>query len=241
MAAFTSTAAVQPVNQDRLSIRLTPPRRRSSFLGRNSSGRHHGREGKPADAAEERYGANSFLASPATIQSGSLRWLDRVSMLELPRQPAAAARLRLTADAVRLPPLRVSAVLGAAPPLGVEPRSTEHRAPGRMPCRYSSPVMRLTAASIPAPACSTGSMYRRAHATRPSRSPQTMTPTMSSGVPSDCVPRQRHSLQTVSPSTAARTSSERKSGTPSKTADQFVRTCSRPWNARSGWAGCSLP
>ena len=111
MAAFTSTAAVQPVNQDRLSIRLTPRRRRSSFLGRNSSGRHHGREGKPAEAAEERYGANSFLASPATIQSGSLRWLDRVSMLELPRQPAAAARLRLTADAVRLPRLRVSAEL----------------------------------------------------------------------------------------------------------------------------------
>ena len=58
--------------------------------------------------------------------------------------------------------------------------------------------------------------------------------------PGDRVPCQCHSLHTVSPSATERSSSERKSGTPSKVADQLLRTCSRPRNARSGCAGCSL-
>jgi hypothetical protein len=61
-----------------------------------------------------------------------------------------------------------------------------------------------------------------------SRTPNTITPAMSSRPPSACVPSQRHSDHAVSPTASMRTSSARKSGTAAKTADQFARTCSRP-------------
>jgi len=63
---------------------------------------------------------------------------------------------------------------------------------------------------------------------------------MSSREPSSCVPCQRHSVHSTSPIVSARTRSAWKSFVLAKIADQFSRTCWRPANARSGWAGCSL-
>ena len=76
----------------------------------------------------------------------------------------------------------------------------------------SRPDMSRTAASIPSPSDSTGSTYRRAHASLPLLTPQTITPAMSKRLPSSCVPRQRHSLHSVSASTALATSSARSPG-----------------------------
>ena len=88
----------------------------------------------------------------------------------------------------------------------------------------SRPDISRTAALIPSPPDSTGSTYSLAQASLPPSTPQTITPAMSRRLPSSCVPRQRHSLHSVSASTAVATSSAQKSGTPAKTADQLART-----------------
>ena len=97
-----------------------------------------------------------------------------------------------------------------------------------------------TAASMSPPSVSTGSMYSRPSATRPSRTTKIVTPRIAKIDPSTWWPCQCHSPHSTSPSTDTWTSSELKSGTPSKTDDQFSSTCPLPPNPRPGCSGCAL-
>ena len=70
--------------------------------------------------------------------------------------------------------------------------------------------------------------------------PAMITPRSSNNVPSALVPVQCNSAKTLSPSTAERTISARKSLMAASSADQFARTWSTPWKVRDGNSGCSL-
>jgi hypothetical protein len=75
---------------------------------------------------------------------------------------------------------------------------------------------------------------------RPCSLRKSVTPRISSLLPSARVPVQCHSVQAVSSCSAVSSSSAWKSGIPAKSDDQFFSTWSRPPKPRSGWSGCSL-
>src|SRR5215211_1537545 len=83
--------------------------------------------------------------------------------------------------------------------------------------------MVLMASSMSWPACSTGSMYRRAQTIRSSLIPITITPAICR-----CVALQCHSLHTTSPSVLCLSTSTPRSGKLSNMPDQFLCTCSLP-------------
>jgi hypothetical protein len=134
-------------------------------------------------------------------------------------------------------PNRRATTLFVAVPLGC---ASPARPAGRSALGGGDDVMRSMASRMSPPPVSIISMYRPPQTMRSARTPKIVTPLISSRLPSVRVPCQPHSAQTLSPSTAERISSARKSGTPWKIACQFSRTCSQPPNARSGCAGCSL-
>src|SRR5215216_3758954 len=90
------------------------------------------------------------------------------------------------------------------------------------------------ASSMSWPACSTGSMYRRAQKIRSSLIPMTVTPAICRPVALQC-----HSLHTTSPSVLCLSTSTSRSGKLSNMPGQSLCTCSLPPKPRSGWAGCS--